>query len=170
MRRHYCSGMCKAGFAVFFTLAMSSLPWFAGPDARHHGRYEPEGLLRAHRRQRQLHGQGWFTGYDTPRACSLWSVGRPVMFCMMAGMHQKVCCETALVVGIGSGMYMAGFAGFSPRAEFPSRVCRPRCSASCRYEPEGLLRVLILAVACTRLVLLFFYTLRCVSLFFVAGP
>ena len=34
---------CFAGFY----LAMSSLPWCAGPDARHHGRYEPEGLFRS---------------------------------------------------------------------------------------------------------------------------
>ena len=40
-------GKCTAGFAGFLHLAMSSLPWFAGPDARHHGRYEPEGLFRA---------------------------------------------------------------------------------------------------------------------------
>ena len=39
------SGMCKARFAGFLHLVMSSLPWFAGPDARHHGRYEPEGQL-----------------------------------------------------------------------------------------------------------------------------
>ena len=30
-----------------------------------------------------------FTGYDTPRACSLWFAGMPVMFCIMAGMDQK---------------------------------------------------------------------------------
>ena len=32
------------------------------------------------------------------------------MFGIMSGMDQQVCCETALVVG--SGMSMAGFAGF----------------------------------------------------------
>ena len=53
-----------------------------------------------------------FTGYVSPRAFSLWSVCRPVMFGIMADVDQKVCCETALVVGIGSGLYMAGFAGF----------------------------------------------------------
>ena len=32
-----------------FHLAMCSLAWLAGPDARHPGRYEPEGPVRAHR-------------------------------------------------------------------------------------------------------------------------
>ena len=40
------SGMCKAGIARFTRLAMCSLSLFAGPDARHHGRYGQEGLLR----------------------------------------------------------------------------------------------------------------------------
>ena len=55
--RHFlCSGMCKTGIAGWIR---RSLLWFAGPDARHHGRYVPEGLLRV-----------WlvFAGYDTPRA------------------------------------------------------------------------------------------------------
>ena len=30
-----------------------------------------------------------FTGYDTPRACFLWSVGRHLMFGIMAGMDLK---------------------------------------------------------------------------------
>ena len=36
-----------------------------------------------------------FTGYDTPRACSLWFAGIPVMFGIMAGMDQRgqLCCE-----------------------------------------------------------------------------
>ena len=29
---------------------------------------------------------GFTTGYDTPHACSLWAVGRSVMFGIMAGM------------------------------------------------------------------------------------
>ena len=45
-----------------------------------------------------------FTGYDTPRTFSLWAVGKPVMFGTMADMDQKAYCETALVVGIGSGL------------------------------------------------------------------
>ena len=32
---------------------------------------------------------GFTTGYDTPHACSLWAVGRSVMFGIMAGMDQK---------------------------------------------------------------------------------
>ena len=36
------------------------LPRAPRPVAWHHGRNGPEGLLRAHHRQRQLHGQGWF--------------------------------------------------------------------------------------------------------------
>ena len=32
-----------------------------------------------------------FTGYDTPRACSCWSVGRLVMFGIMAGICPLVC-------------------------------------------------------------------------------
>ena len=32
---------------------------------------------------------GFSSGYDTPHACSLWAVGRSVMFCIMAGMEQK---------------------------------------------------------------------------------
>ena len=34
------------------------------------------------------------------------------MFGIMSDMDQKANCETALVVGIGSGLCMSGFAGF----------------------------------------------------------
>ena len=60
-----------------------------------------------------------FTGYVSPRSFSLRSVCRPVMFGIMADMDQKVCCETALVVGIGIGLYMAGFAGFFTSRSVP---------------------------------------------------
>ena len=64
----------QGSFCWYFHLALSSLLWFAGPDARHHGRYQPEGLLRAHRRQWQLQGQRWFywlryTSCVFPLAC-----------------------------------------------------------------------------------------------------
>ena len=45
------SGMCKAGIAGTFHLAMCLFSGLQAHDARHHGRYGPEG---------QLHGQGWF--------------------------------------------------------------------------------------------------------------
>ena len=38
--------MCKVAIGGFIRLAMCFLPWLAGPDARHHGRCEPEGQLR----------------------------------------------------------------------------------------------------------------------------
>ena len=41
------SGTYLAGFLLVLYLAMSSLPWLAGPNARHHGRCEPEGIFRA---------------------------------------------------------------------------------------------------------------------------
>ena len=82
------SGMYKAGIAGTVGLAMCLFPGWQAHDARHHGRYEPDGHSRALRRQRQLHAQGWFIGYVTPRPCSLWSVGRPLMFGIMSGMDE----------------------------------------------------------------------------------
>ena len=72
-----------------------------------------------------------FTGYVAPRAFSLWSVCRPVMFGIMADMDQKVYCETCA----GRRHWQWPVYGWvlldsSPRAEFPFLVCRPRCSAS----------------------------------------
>ena len=40
-----CSGMCLAGFAGRLLLALCALQLSAGPDARHHGLYGPEGHL-----------------------------------------------------------------------------------------------------------------------------
>ena len=34
-----------AGFPGGDSLRAAFLPWLSGPDARHHGRYEPEGQL-----------------------------------------------------------------------------------------------------------------------------
>ena len=45
-RRRHWQWHVYGCFAGFY-LAMSSLPWCAGPDARRHGWYEPEGLFRA---------------------------------------------------------------------------------------------------------------------------
>ena len=73
------------------------------------GMDQNDSFLCALRRQRQLHGQRWFY-WLRYTSCVFSFVGRPVVFGIMAGMDQKVCCETALVVG--SGMSMAGFAGF----------------------------------------------------------
>ena len=56
---------CFAGFY----LAMSSLPWCAGPDARHHGRYEPEGQSRFDSDSGMC--KVGFTGDSAPRAVFL---------------------------------------------------------------------------------------------------
>ena len=38
--------MCKDGLLFFLRPVMCSIPWLAGPDDRHHGRYGTEGLFR----------------------------------------------------------------------------------------------------------------------------
>ena len=81
-----CAWLVLLGF--FF--AMSSLQRFAGPDARHHGRYEPEGLFRA-RRFWQWHVQGSFHWYFTPCAVFLPWLSSPDAR-LMAGMNQRDSC------------------------------------------------------------------------------
>ena len=51
------SGMCKAGISGTFPMCL--FPGLQAHDARHQGRYGPDGHFCA-RRHRQLHGQGWF--------------------------------------------------------------------------------------------------------------
>ena len=66
-----------------------------------------------------------FTGYDTPRACSLWFAGRPVMFGIMAGMDDRsepkgqLCSRCLADLAVA---YLAGFAGDDICAVFPSVV------------------------------------------------
>ena len=83
------------------------------PVARHHGRYEPEGLLRAHRRQRQLRGQGWFywlryTSCVFPLVC--WQA-RDVRHHGRYG-PEGLLRDRARRRRVGSGMSLAGSAGF----------------------------------------------------------
>ena len=67
----YGSGLYKVGIAGFCTF----LPCFAGPDARHHGRYEPELPFRAHR-LRQWHVQSWYYWFLHLAMCFLpWFAG-----------------------------------------------------------------------------------------------
>ena len=62
----------------------------------------------------------------------------------------------ALAVGIGSGMCMAGFAGFAPRTVFFPLSFSPRSRHLGRYGREGQL-----SVACAWLVLLVMVLSRC---------
>ena len=59
-------GMCKASIVGFIRLALCFLLFSAGPDALHHGRYEPEGLLRgdaiAAHAQTHQHPSSWRRG------------------------------------------------------------------------------------------------------------
>ena len=44
-RRRFWQWHVQGSFCWYFTPRAVFLPWFSGPDARHHGRYEPEGQL-----------------------------------------------------------------------------------------------------------------------------
>ena len=125
------------------------------PVAWHHGRYGPEGLLRAHRRLRQLHGQGWFywlryTSCVFPLGC--WQArdvrhhGRygPKGFLRDSARRRHrqwpvyVWFCWILHLALSSLSWCAG----------------PDAWHHGRYEPDVLRRVLIPAVACARQVLL----------------
>ena len=83
------------------------------PDARHHGRYEPEGLFRA-LRFRQWHVQGSFCWYFAPRAVFLPWFSRPDA--QHHGRHEpegQLCCEMVVVIPVVPQRLI-------------SRSCRPR--------------------------------------------
>ena len=123
------------------------------------GMDQKDSFLCAHRRLRLWHVHGWFFWYFSPRAVF---PSRPVLR-IIAGMHQKVCCETALVADIGHlACLLLVLLGFTPRDWFPSWFAGPDARHRGRYEPEGLFRALIPAVACAELVLLGKNTSRCV--------
>ena len=71
-------------------------------------------------------------GCGSPRGVFPSVVVRPKMVDIVAGMTRRTafCGLGALTSDSGSGMCMAGFAGFLLLDEFPSVVVRSRCSAS----------------------------------------
>ena len=103
-------------FRAVFPLIVGR-PELSGPDARHLGRYGPEGHLRAHRRPWQWHVQACFYWIRCILRYVPSDVARPKLLDTMAGMDQK---------DSSSCLYKAGIHRVNtPRAVFSSLVRMP---------------------------------------------
>ena len=85
-----------------------------------------------------------FTGYDTPRACSLWFAGMPVMFGIMACMNQKNTCSSSTTAVARSRLVLLG----TIHLMRVLLVCRHACDVRHhgRYGPEEHVFQVIVAV------------------------
>ena len=107
------------------------LPWLTGPDARHHGRYEPAGqscceVLRSLPTSAVAYLAG-YAGDDIFAVFPSVVVGMLKMLGILVGMDQKDSLQRhGDFVVMDSGMCKAGFArNVAPRVVFPLLVGRP---------------------------------------------
>ena len=153
------SAVTCSGWLPFLQFSLCSLWLSAGPS---HGRYGPVGQSASpDQKDSYALGSGMYkagVAVDiAPRAVLSSLVGRPMKLGIMAGMVQK----DSYV--LGSGMDNAGIArDIAPRAVLSSLVCRPTMLGIMTGMARRTALRFVLAVTCTRLVLLVECTSRCV--------